>query len=116
MGIQDPDGGGEGYLTKVGLTRGAVVTSGDYQRYYTVDGKNYHHIIDPRTLYPGEMWRAVTVICGDSGLADALSTSLFLMTREEGEALLRQFDAEAMWIDREGTMFFSPGFRALIRE
>ena len=114
IGIQNPDG--EGYLRKVALKKGAVVTSGDYQRYYLVDGKAYHHIIDPETLFPSEKWRAVTVVCMDSGTADALSTSLFLMEREEGQKLLERFQAEAMWIGKDGTEYFSPGFRKLIKD
>ena len=109
VGIADPDGDGESYLRKVALVKGAVVTSGDYQRYYTVDGVRYSHIIDPDTLYPGTRWRSVTVLCSDSGLADALSTSLFLLDREEGQALLDRFDAEAIWIAPDGAQFDSPG-------
>lgn len=114
VGITDPDGGSE-YLHTLNITDQAVVTSGDYQRYYVVDGKVYHHIIDPNTLFPGEQWRAVTVVCPDSGLADALSTALFLMPREEGQQLLEQCGAVAMWMDAEGNLFYSPGFEDLIR-
>ena len=114
VGITDPDGGSE-YLHTLNITDQAVVTSGDYQRYYVVDGKVYHHIIDPQTLYPGEQWRAVTVVCPDSALADALSTALFLMPREEGQQLLEQCGAVAMWMDAEGNLFYSPGFEDLIR-
>ena len=114
VGITDPDGGSE-YLHTLYITDQAVVTSGDYQRYYVVDGKVYHHIIDPDTLYPAQLWRAVTVVCPDSGLADALSTALFLMSREDGQRLLEQCGAEAMWMDAEGNLFYSPGFEDLIR-
>lgn len=114
VGIQDPDGGEE-YLHTLYLNTGAVVTSGDYQRCYTVDGKRYHHIIDPDTRFPGEKWRAVTVLCEDSGVADGLSTALFLMDREEGTALLEQYDAQAMWIDPQGEAFYSEGFMARVR-
>ena len=114
VGITDPDGGSE-YLHTLYITNQAVVTSGDYQRYYVVDGKVYHHIIDPDTLYPGEFWRAVTVVCPDSGLADALSTALFLMSQEDGQRLLEQCGAVAMWMDAEGNLFYSPGFEDLIR-
>ena len=109
IGIQDP-GDPEKILETLSLTKGAVVTSGDYQRTYEVNGKAYHHIIDPETLYPGTKWRSVTVVCPDSGAADALSTALFLMDRESGEALLDQYDAEAMWVDADGTAFYSEGF------
>lgn len=113
VGVQNPDGGN--YLHTIYVSDGCVVTSGDYQRSYTVDGKRYHHIIDPETLYPASIWRSVTVVCDDSGLADALSTALFLLSRKEGQLLLDQCDAEAMWVDADGNQYYSPGFEALIR-
>ena len=113
VGITDPNGGE--YLHTIVNTDKSVVTSGDYQRYFVVDGKMYHHIIDPATLYPGTLWRSVTVVCADSGLADALSTALFLLDYEQGLALLEQCDAEAFWIDQENNRYYSPGFRDLIR-
>lgn len=114
VGIQNPDGG-DNYLHTLYVTGGSVVTSGDYQRAYMVDGKCYHHIIDPETLYPSTYWRSVTIVCDDSGLADALSTALFLLPQEEGQQLLNKFHAEAMWVDPEGNLLYSPGFEALIR-
>ena len=114
VGIQNPDGGDQ-YLHTLYLTEGSLVTSGDYQRAYVVDGELYHHIIDPNTLYPSTLWRSVTVLCDDSGLADALSTALFLLPLEEGQALLDKTGAEAMWVDRAGEIFYSPGFRDHIR-
>lgn len=114
VGVQDPDGG-ETYLHTLNITGGCVVTSGDYQRYFTVDGKIYHHIIDPRTLMPSTYWRSVTVVCADSGLADALSTALFLMPLEEGKALLEKVGAEAMWVDAAGEKYYSENFETLIR-
>lgn len=109
VGVQDPDNAA-GYLQTCLLSEGAMVTSGDYQRYYTVAGKRYHHIIDPQTGYPAEYWRSVTVRCADAGVADLLSTALFLLPREEGEALLQAYGAEAMWVDRQGEIFRSDGF------
>ncbi len=113
VGIQDPRGGSD-YLHTLSVTGGSVVTSGSYQRAYAVDGKAYHHIIDPRTLYPSERWVSVTVVCADSGLADMLSTSLFLLTEEEGQALLDLYGAHAMWVDAEGNRSYSPAFQKLI--
>ena len=114
VGVQDPDGG-SAYLNTLYLTKGSMVTSGDYQRAYMVDGEMYHHIIDPDTLYPGRLWRAVTVVCPDSGLADALSTALFLLPMEEGQKLLDACDSVAMWVDAEGELYYSTGFQDLIR-
>ena len=103
------------HLHTIYLLKGAVVTSGDYQRTYRVEGKSYHHIIDPNTLYPSTLWRSVTILCDDSGLADALSTALFLLPLEEGQALLEKTGAQAMWVNREGELFYSPGFQDNIR-
>lgn len=114
VGIQNPTGE-EGYLHTLEVQDISVVTSGDYQRYYTVDGVSYHHIIDPATNYPGRLWRAVTVLCPDSGLADGLSTALFLLPQAEGQALLDKFGCEALWVDSENNLYYSPGFRDYIR-
>ena len=95
VGVQNPSGGD--YLHTLYVSSGCVVTSGDYQRCYAVDGKLYHHIIDPETLFPGTFWRSVTIVCDDSGLSDALSTALFLLPMEEGQMLLDACGAKAMW-------------------
>ena len=92
-----------------------MVTSGDYQRYYTVNGVRYHHIIDPDTLFPAGYWRSVTILCTDSGLADGLSTALYTLDQAAGQALLDRYGAEAMWVDAQGQEFFSPGFSRSIR-
>lgn len=108
VGVQDPDS--DSWLERVELQKGAVVTSGDYQRYFVLDGKRRHHIIDPDTRMPAEQWRSVTIITRDSGTADFLSTALFLMDREEGTKLLEKYDSEAFWIAPDGTQYRSAGF------
>ena len=107
IGIQNPNGG---ILTALDVTSTSVVTSGDYQRFVTIDGKNYHHIIDPETLYPCENYRSVTVICIDHALADALSTELFLLDIETGKKILKDCGAEAMWVLSDGTLVRSEIF------
>ena len=86
-----------------------MVTSGDYQRTYTVDGKQYHHIIDPTTGMPSTYWRSVTVVCADSALADALSTALFVLPLEEGKALAEECGAEVLWLDADGIVYTTEG-------
>ena len=113
IGIQDPEG--EGNLHTVYLKEGSVVTSGDYQRTYTVAGKAYHHIIDPDTRMPGTRWRSVTVICPDSALADALSTALFLLPLEEGQALAENCQVRVFWVDAQGKEYMTSGFEEIIR-
>ena len=113
VGVTNPDGGN--YLHTLNIPYGAVVTSGDYQRFYQVDDMTYHHIIDPVTLFPSDYWRSVTIVCDDSGLADALSTALFLLPQAEGQALLDSCGAEALWMDLEGNLYYSTNIKNLIR-
>ncbi len=77
-----------------------LVTSGDYQRYFTYKKKRYSHIIDPVTGYPAQYMHSVTVITKDSGIADALSTTLFCMSIEDGMAYIESLDfkVDAIWI------------------
>lgn len=114
VGVENPEGKGD-YLHTLYLTKGSIITSGDYQRTYQVEGKMYHHIIDAQTLFPADYWRSVTVLCDDSGIGDALSTALFVMSKEKGQQLLEEYDAEAMWVDGEGKIYYSPGFKKQIR-
>lgn len=118
IGIQRPEGAvlsaSEDDLVEiVYLSDMSVVTSGDYQRYYTVDGVRYHHIIDPDTLWPADYFTAVTILCPDSGLADCLSTGIFCMPLEEGMALIESLDGvEALWCTKDGQIYKSSGFAA----
>ena len=77
----------------------AVVTSGDYERYFEQEGVRYHHILDPRSGFPAQGLVSVTVVASTCALADALSTTVFVLGPEEGLDLLEQFpDAEGLLI------------------
>lgn len=116
VGIQNPDLNSDTkYLHTVGLKDMSLVTSGTYQRYYTVDGVQYHHIINPDTLMPWNKYASVSILCPDSGLADCLSTALFNMEMEEGAALIESMEGvEAMWIYPDGTKTYTTGFEEMI--
>ena len=113
IGIRNPEG--EENLHTLYIMEGTVVTSGDYQRTYWVEGKQYHHIIDPDTQMPSSYWRSVSVVCEDSGMADALSTALFLLPLEEGKTLAAQCGVEVLWVNADQQEYSTPGFGALIR-
>ena len=115
VGVQNPSG--EGMLCVVNVDDRCLVTSGTYERYYTVDGVRYHHIIDPKTLYPSVYYDSVSVLCADSGLADALTTGLFCMPLEQGQALVASLDGvEAFWVLPDGGQVMSAGFAARVAE
>lgn len=113
VGIKNPDVKGEvdsQILTAVNALDVSVVTSGDYERFFEVDGKRYSHIIDPDTFYPAQLYRSVTVIAAESKIADALSTSLFCMSLEDGKALAKSLDAQVMWVTADGICEKTEGF------
>lgn len=103
VGVQNPAGNGSLVVVESDKEI-SFVTSGDYQRFYAdVEGNRYHHIIDPATLYPATHYRSVSIITGNSGQADALSTSLFTLDFEDGLTLIENYrslghDIEVIWI------------------
>lgn len=106
IGIQSPKDNSK-IIGSVTAENVAVVTSGDYQRFVEIDGKRYHHIFDPKTGYPVDNGvHSVTVICKDATTADVLSTAAFVAGVEEGNKLLKEYDALGIFIT-DDTVFFS---------
>lgn len=93
----------------VDLKYGFVASSGDYERYFVKDGKRYHHILDPRTGYPTQGPRGVTLIGEDIELVNGLSAAIMAMGEASGRALLEQhLNLEGVIFNRDGTVWTSP--------
>ena len=111
VAIQDPRGADGEYMGTVSLDHDAVVsTSGDYEKYFEEDGVRYHHILDPHTGYPSDSGLiSVSVICENGLLSDGLSTACFVLGREKGLELLKEYGAEGVFIDQDKRLTLTEG-------
>jgi len=120
IGIQDPNSdpakADAPPIDTVFTTGQSIVSSGDYQRYYKVNGVLVHHIIDPKTLMPASHYRAVTVMTKDSGQADFMSTTLFVLPFEESKAMVERIDGlEALWVFPDGHIEATEGMKKVLK-
>ncbi|MBL8176578.1 MAG: FAD:protein FMN transferase, partial [Bryobacterales bacterium] len=114
LGIQDPRAARGTLLGRVRMTRGVLVTSGDYERFRMVGGVRYHHIIDVRTGYPAMGCQSVSVIAEEGEKAVVMAKVVFLLGVEEGMRIAAREGVEAMAIDAGGKRFTSPGFARVL--
>lgn len=118
IGIQTPNYNGKVNDIKdvIYTNETCAVTSGDYQRFYYVDNKIYNHIIDPKTGYPQDKIKSVTVLYENSAMCDFLSTSLFLNDVKTGKEILKKVkNAEAFWILKDGSIDYTDGMIKLLK-
>jgi len=110
IGIQHPRQK-ETVLETVQVRDQAVVTSGDYERFFEEDGIRYHHIFDPQNGLPARSCQSVTIIADSVALADALATAVFVLGPEAGLLLLTQYpQAEGLIVAADGNLHTSPGW------
>lgn len=115
VGIQNPQSDAGESIAAVAVCGQSVVTSGIYQRGFDLGGVRYHHILDTATGWPVQNGLAgVTIVAPSSALADALSTACFALGIQKGMALAQRYGAEAMFIDAQGQITYTPGMRALL--
>lgn len=89
----------------------SIVCSGGYQRFFVLDGQRYHHLIDPQTLFPKNTYLGVTILCEDSGIADVLSTAIFMLEKEEAISFIDTIkEAECILVMADGTIEKTAGF------
>jgi thiamine biosynthesis lipoprotein len=107
-GIQDPRGKNGAFFATIGLEDHAFSTAGDYARSFVLNGRRYHHIIDPRTGYPATASRSVTVWAKDAFTADAVDDAVFILGPEKGLALVESLEGVgAVIVDRENRVHVS---------
>lgn len=117
ISLQNPDPEDGEPLFNINLSGMALVTSGNYQRYFIYEGKRYHHIIDPDTLYPADYYAAVSVLSPDSGEADCLSTALYCLPEDKARELLKSFPGTmAVFVYSDGRITYAGGFENYIRK
>lgn len=88
----------------------SVATSGNYEKYVSFKGKQYSHIIDPRTGYPSSGIRQVSIFAKSAEFCDALATAVFIMGKDDGLALINQFrDIDVIIFDDKGKVYKSSG-------
>jgi thiamine biosynthesis lipoprotein len=110
IGIQHPRQK-DAVLATVQVRDRAVVTSGDYERFFLRDGQRYHHIFDPQTGFPARACQSVTVIADSVALGDALATALFVLGPQAGLKLLSHYPgSEALIVAADGSLHVSPGW------
>ena len=108
IGVQNPRG--NGYIEVLELTDKSAVTSGDYQRCFIREGVRYHHIIDPDTLKPADSGIiSVTVISGDSALADAAATAAVVMGADKAKELAERLGVSALIVTKDGESIWLGG-------
>jgi thiamine biosynthesis lipoprotein len=109
IGIRHPRRAGE-LLATVELTRGWVVTSGDYERYFIRDGRRYHHILDPRTGFPAAGPQQVTLVGEDLSNLNGFSSAIMVLGAEKGRGLIsRLVGVEALIVEPDGRVWLTPG-------
>ncbi|NSW90832.1 MAG: FAD:protein FMN transferase [Firmicutes bacterium] len=113
IGIQHPRDVTGKYIGIVEVSDKAVITSGDYERYFEANGKRYHHILDPKTGYPSDSGLiSATIITDLSIKGDALSTAVFVLGLEKGMELVESLEGvEGIFITRDKNIYVSSGLR-----
>jgi thiamine biosynthesis lipoprotein len=108
VGVRDPRGGPTTIIARMPIKNHAFSTAGDYERSFIIDGRRYHHIIDPKTGYPATASREVTIFAPTAFLADALDDSVFILGPKKGLALVESYpDCAALIVDAHNEVWTS---------
>ncbi len=115
VGIQDPRAEGQNdIIASLDLKDLAISTSGDYERYFVLEGKRYHHLLSPTTGYPVHTCQSATIITEEGVLADAFATGVFILGPEKGIKVIEQLGFDGLIIDKEGHVHVTSNIREKI--
>jgi thiamine biosynthesis lipoprotein len=116
VGIRDPRRK-DNMVAVIPLINSAISTSGDYERYFEVDGERYHHILNPKTGRSATGVHSVSVIGPDATTTDGLTKPVFILGPEKGLRLIESIPGiDAVIIDADGKMFYSSGLQGRKQE
>jgi len=114
IGIQHPREPNQ-VIEKINPGEMSVATSGDYEKYFELDSKRYHHILKPKTGYPADSLISVTVVNKSCTIADALATAVFVLGQAKGLKLIENLpETEVMIIDNQMNKTYSSGLEKFI--
>lgn len=112
FGVRDPRGGGNDFMATISLPGQTMATSGDYERYFTLNGTRYHHIIDPATGSPARGGlMSVSVVSPDGAYADYMSTALFIRGREYALENINALNCGLILIDEQRNVYVSDSLK-----
>ena len=113
IGIRNPrsENKEDEIMATIEMTDMAISTSGDYERYFIIEGKRYHHILNPKTGYPVDECRSVSIIAKDGSVTDPFSTGIFILGAEKGIKLLEEMEIDGIIVDKNGKIHTTPNLR-----
>jgi FAD:protein FMN transferase len=112
VGVQDPRAREQDKIfSTIELRDMSISTSGDYERFFILNGRRFHHLLSPKTGYPAEECQSVSIVTTDGALADAFATGIFILGPEKGLKVLEEIGLEGIIIDRKGILHTTPGIR-----
>lgn len=113
VGIRNPrqKGKADEIIATLELKDMAISTSGDYERYFIIDGRRYHHILDPKTGYSAPECESVSIMTNEGTNTDAFSTGVFVLGPEKGMETITKMGFEGLIVDKNGKIHVSPGLK-----
>jgi thiamine biosynthesis lipoprotein len=110
----DKEGFSDDIMATIELRDMAISTSGDYERFFILDGKRYHHLLSPKTGYPAEGCQSVSVITKNGVFTDAFATGVFILGPERGMKVLEKMGFDGVIVDSQGKVHITPNIRGKI--